>query len=63
MGLLKKVNNIREFAHDPLGFVTDVIVIAVVNFIIPIPVVGQVVARFKKPVLLSLKPISKLNLA
>jgi len=62
MELLKKANKIHNFAHDPLEFVTDVIVIAVVNFIVPIPLVGQVVSRFKKPVLLTLATVFILGL-
>ena len=62
MGLLKNANKIRSLVHDPLEFITDAIVIAVVNFIIPIPLVGQAVAKFKKPVLLSLATIFILGL-
>jgi murein DD-endopeptidase MepM/ murein hydrolase activator NlpD len=62
MELLKKAKNISAFAHDPLGFITDAIVIMVVNLIIPIPLVGQAVARFKKPVLLALATIFILGL-
>jgi len=62
MELLKKAKNISAFAHDPLGFITDAIVIMVVNLIIPIPLVGQAVARFKKPVLLALTTMFILGL-
>jgi len=62
MGLLKNANRIHSFAHDPLEFITDAVVIAVVNFIIPIPLVGQAVSRFKKPVLLTLATIFILGL-
>lgn len=54
MELLKKAKSAGSLVLDPLGFITDAIVIAVVNLLIPIPLVGQVVARFKKPVLMSL---------
>ena len=62
MGLLKNANKIHRLVHDPLEFITDAIVIAVVNFIIPIPFVGQAVSKFKKPVLLSLATIFILEL-
>ena len=62
MGLLKKTSRIHSFARDPLEFMTDAIVIAVVNFIIPIPLVGQTVSRFKKPVLLTLATVFILGL-
>lgn len=62
MGILKKAKNISALAHDPLGFITDAIVIMVVNLIIPIPLVGQAVARFKKPVLLALATMFILGL-
>ena len=62
MELLKKAKSIRALTHDPLEFITDAIVIMVVNLIIPIPLVGQAVARFKKPVLLALATMFILGL-
>lgn len=62
MELLKKAKSISSLAHDPLEFITDAIVIMVVNLIIPIPLVGQTVARFKKPVLLALATMFILGL-
>jgi len=62
MELLKKAKSISSLAHDPLGFITDAIVTMVVNLIVPIPLVGQTVARFKKPVLLALATMFILGL-
>lgn len=62
MTLINKVKSVESLAHDPLGFITDAIVIVVVNLLIPIPWVGHVVAQFKKPVLLALTTLFILGL-
>lgn len=51
MKLFKGVQNLREFRNDPFGFIVDTLITIIVNLVIPIPLVGNIVAQFRGPVL------------
>ena len=51
MKILTAVKNIRDVKNDPFGFIIDSLIKIIVNAVIPIPLSGDVIARFKGPVL------------
>lgn len=51
MKLINYAGRLRQFKNDPFGFITDSLVAIVVNLFIPIPLAGELVVAFKKPVL------------
>ncbi len=51
MKILTTVRNLRAITNDPFGFIVDTLIKVLVNLVISIPLAGDVVARFKGPVL------------
>ena len=51
MKALSVARNLRHAKNDPFGFIVDSLIKKVVNLIIPIPLAGDVVAKFKGPIL------------
>ncbi len=51
MKAIKYAAKLRHFKNDPIGFIVDIIIAAVVNLFIPIPLVGELAIMYKKPVL------------
>ena len=51
MKALSVARNLRHAKNDPFGFIVDSLIKIVVNLIIPIPLAGDVVAKFKGPIL------------
>ena len=43
--------NLKKVKDDPFGFITDKIIALIVNLLIPIPLAGEVVSQFKRPIL------------
>ncbi len=51
MKILTAAKNLRAVTNDPFGFIVDTLIKVLVNLVIPIPLAGDVIARFKGPVL------------
>ncbi len=51
MKIITTVRNLRTITNDPFGFIIDTLIKIVVNLVIPIPLAGNVIAKFKRPVL------------
>ena len=51
MKILTAAKNLRAVTNDPFGFIVYTLIKVVVNLVIPVPLAGDVVARFKGPVL------------
>ena len=51
MKILTVAKNLRGITNDPFGFIVDTLIKVLVNLVIPIPLAGDVVAKFKGPVL------------
>ncbi len=51
MKILSVVKNLRSITNDPFSFIVDTLIKVFVNLVIPIPLAGDVVAKFKGPVL------------
>jgi len=51
MKILTAARNLRAVTNDPFGFIVDTLIKVVVNLVIPVPLAGDIVARFKGPVL------------
>lgn len=62
MKILSVAKNILNAKNDPFGFIIDSLIKLVVNLIIPIPLAGDVIAKFKGPVLGFLASIVMLTL-
>lgn len=50
MKILTAAKNLRAVTNDPFGFIVDTLIKVVVNLVIPIPLAGDIVAKFKGPV-------------
>lgn len=51
MKTIQHINTIKSLSNDPFGFIVDTLIKVIVNLVIPIPLAGDIVARFKGPVL------------
>ncbi len=51
MKILTAAKNLHSLINDPFGFIVDTLIKVLVNLVIPIPLAGDVVAKFKGPVL------------
>lgn len=49
MNIAKIPLNLNKVKNDPLGFITDKIIAFIANFLIPIPLSGEIIAKFKRP--------------
>ena len=51
MKAIKYAGVLNSVKNDPFGFIVDNLIKIIVNAVIPIPLSGDVIARFKGPVL------------
>lgn len=49
--VLTKAVAVKKLGTDPIGFLTDTIILVIVNLIIPIPLAGKIALSFKGPIL------------
>ncbi len=50
MKILTVAKNLRAVSNDPFGFIIDTLIKVVINLVIPVPLAGDIVAKFKGPV-------------
>lgn len=51
MKVISVARNLRSAKNNPFGFILDSLIKIIVNLVIPIPLAGEVVAKFKGPIL------------
>lgn len=51
MKILTAAKNLHSLTNDPFGFIVDTLIKVLVNLVIPVPLTGDIVAKFKGPVL------------
>jgi hypothetical protein len=51
MNLLRYATTARKVKNDPFGFLSDTLTKVVVNFIVPIPLAGEIAVLFKVPIM------------
>lgn len=51
MKTIKRLNKIKAFQSDPLGFIADVLIMVIAHLFIPIPLAGKALQSFRGPVL------------
>ncbi len=51
MNVVKVPLRLKKIKDDPLGFISDRIVAFIVNLLIPIPLAGEIVVLFKRPIM------------
>jgi len=51
MNLAKIPLNLKRVKDDPFGFITDKLIAFIANLLIPIPLAGEVVSQFKRPIM------------
>ena len=51
MKVLSRAKQLNSFRSDPFGFIADLVIVAVAQLVIPIPLSGEVLKAFRGPVL------------
>ncbi len=51
MNLLRYATTARKIKNDPFGFLTETLIKVIVNLVVPIPLVGELAAALKAPIL------------
>src|SRR5258708_392900 len=54
---VKTVRTLKEIKDNPINFVVDLILVAILSIIIPVPIAEQIVKRYKKQILLAVGSI------